>query len=279
MKPISHSSYMSQCPPVTLFSASSSFPRFHSHSWTPTSSCPVLKMTSSLLTPRIDSYSAEMSPANLISCHKVNSMYLFEHKSIVQHQLNSTCLGSLYSQNFPSIHKHYPMKMVHQTKTILQLQANTYQVYYPITWFTTYIICLSYTNSETLNSLESPVLAFPRPASSDWKMTLSSQTSPSNPRQTSSTINGTLPRWPSPIQSRQEERSCRSFGNQSHWYPHLCRCPLPPLPLQMLPIWSWIFTLLVFLLNAFLAYFGNALPFWLSICSCFHPKNLLVIKN
>jgi hypothetical protein len=65
----------------------------------------------------------------------------------MRRELNSTCLGSLYMQDFPGAMMLCEMKIVEQTETALQLQDNWYLVYSPLA-FTSYIICLNNSNSE-----------------------------------------------------------------------------------------------------------------------------------
>jgi hypothetical protein len=91
----------------------------------------------------------EMSVANIMGCHRINSGYLCEHHGVMQRELNSTCLGSLYVQDFSGATQLCDMKIVEQTETVLQLQDNWYLVYSPSA-FTSYIICLNNSNSEVL---------------------------------------------------------------------------------------------------------------------------------
>jgi hypothetical protein len=49
----------------------------------------------------VDRLSVEMSVANFMSCHRINSAYLCERHGVMRRELNSTCLGSLYIQDFP----------------------------------------------------------------------------------------------------------------------------------------------------------------------------------
>ncbi len=93
--------------------------------------------------------SMEMSVANLMGCHRINSAYLCERHGVMQRELNSTCLGSLYVQDFSGVTQLCEMKIVEQTETVLQLQDNWYLVYSPSA-FTSYIICLDNSNSEVL---------------------------------------------------------------------------------------------------------------------------------
>jgi hypothetical protein len=95
----------------------------------------------------IDRLSMEMSVANLMGCHCINSAYLCEHHDVMRRELNSTCLGSPYVQDFPGTTHLCEMKIVEQSETVLQLQDNWYLVYSPSA-FTSYIICLNNSNSE-----------------------------------------------------------------------------------------------------------------------------------
>jgi hypothetical protein len=95
----------------------------------------------------VDRFSIEMSVANLMSCHRINSAYLCERHGIMRRELNSTCLGSLYMQDFVGATNLCEMRIVEQVQTVLQLQDNWYLVYSPVA-FTSYIICLNNSNSE-----------------------------------------------------------------------------------------------------------------------------------
>ena len=95
----------------------------------------------------VDRFSIEMSVANLMSCHRINSAYLCERHGVMRRELNSTCLGSLYMQDFVGATDLCEMRIVEQKETVLQLQDNWYLVYSPIA-FTSYITCLNNSNSE-----------------------------------------------------------------------------------------------------------------------------------
>ena len=91
--------------------------------------------------------SLEMSAVNLLGCHRVGSTYLCERYGVLNRELNSTCLGSLYVQDFTGATCLCNMKIVPQTETVLQLQDNWYLVYSPRS-FTSFINCLNTTSSE-----------------------------------------------------------------------------------------------------------------------------------
>jgi hypothetical protein len=92
----------------------------------------------------IDRLSVEMSVTNLMSCHRINSAYLCERHGVMWQELNSTCLDSLYVQDFPGAMTLCKMWIVEQTETVLQLQDNWYLVYSPAA----FTICLNNSNSE-----------------------------------------------------------------------------------------------------------------------------------
>ena len=94
-----------------------------------------------------DRFSIQMSVANLMSCHRINSAYLCERHGVMRRELNSTCLGSLYMQDFVGATDLCEMRIVEQKETVLQLQDNWYLVYSPVA-FTSYITCLNNSNSE-----------------------------------------------------------------------------------------------------------------------------------
>jgi hypothetical protein len=95
----------------------------------------------------VDCLLVEMSVANLMSCHCITSAYLCEQHSCMRCEVNSTCLGSLYVEDFLCTMSLCEIKIAEQTETVLQLQDNWYLVYSPAA-FTSYIICLKNSNSE-----------------------------------------------------------------------------------------------------------------------------------
>jgi len=93
-----------------------------------------------------DRLSMEMSAVNLMGCNCINSVYLCKRHGVLKRELNSTCLGSLYVQDFKGATLLCEMDIVPYVETVLQLQDNWYLVYSPRS-FTSYIACLNATNS------------------------------------------------------------------------------------------------------------------------------------
>ncbi len=56
--------------------------------------------------------SVKMSFVNLTGCHHINLAYLCEHHGVMRRELNSTCLGSLYMQDFQGTMALCEMKIV-----------------------------------------------------------------------------------------------------------------------------------------------------------------------
>jgi len=89
-----------------------------------------------------DRLSLEMSAVNLMGSHCINSVYLCERHDVLKRVLNSTCLGSLYVQDFQGATTLCEMEIMPQAETVLQLQDNWYLVYSPQS-FTTYMTCMN----------------------------------------------------------------------------------------------------------------------------------------
>ncbi len=94
----------------------------------------------------MDQLSTKLSMVNLMDCHKVNSMYLWEEHGVLKKSLNSTCLGPLYLQDFAAAKSLSDMEIIAQKETVLQLQDNWYLVHCP-TAYTGHITCSNLYNS------------------------------------------------------------------------------------------------------------------------------------
>ncbi len=78
-----------------------------------------------------DQLSIELSAVNLLGCHQVNQVYLCEQNSVLKQNLNNTCLGSLYTQDFQGSMTLCEMEIIPEDETVLQLQDNWYLVHSP----------------------------------------------------------------------------------------------------------------------------------------------------
>ncbi len=90
--------------------------------------------------------SIELLAVNLLGCHRISSVYLCKRHSILKKELNSTCLGSLYVQDFRGPMTSCKMDILPQAMTVLQLQDNWYLVHSPHQ-FISYVSCLNTSNS------------------------------------------------------------------------------------------------------------------------------------
>jgi hypothetical protein len=91
--------------------------------------------------------SAELSMVNLMDCHQINSMHLCEEHGVFKKDLNSTCLGSLYQQDFAGAMALCEIEITTQKKTVLPLRDNWYLFHSPHQ-FTGHITCCNLSNSK-----------------------------------------------------------------------------------------------------------------------------------
>ncbi len=99
------------------------------------------------LSSGMERLSTELSMVNLMDCHKINSMHLCEEHGVLKKDLNSTCLGSLYQQDFAGAMALCEMEITTQKETVLPLRDNWYLVHSPHQ-FTGHITCHNLSNSE-----------------------------------------------------------------------------------------------------------------------------------
>jgi hypothetical protein len=91
--------------------------------------------------------STELSMVNLMDCHKINYMHLCEEHGVLKKDLNSTCLGSLYQQDFAGTMALCEMEITTQKETVLPLGDNWYLVHLP-RQFTGHVTCRNLSNSK-----------------------------------------------------------------------------------------------------------------------------------
>ena len=92
-------------------------------------------------------YSVQLSTTDLLGCHVINNIYLCERHGVLNSNLNSTCLGSLYQQDFETVRRLCQLE-VHKTgELVYQLLENWYLAYSPSV-FTAPISCNNGTQSE-----------------------------------------------------------------------------------------------------------------------------------
>jgi hypothetical protein len=92
-------------------------------------------------------YSAQLSHTDLMGCHVVNSIYLCERHGVLNQHLNSTCLGSLYTQDFEAVKRLCPLEVHKAGEIVHQLAGNWFLAYSPAAQ-TVPITCRNGTSSE-----------------------------------------------------------------------------------------------------------------------------------
>jgi hypothetical protein len=73
-----------------------------------------------------DRFSMELKYSDLMDCHNVNKVYLCEKHGILSKNLQKSCLGSLWNQNFNSAHKLCQMQLQPYQEVVIQLADNWY---------------------------------------------------------------------------------------------------------------------------------------------------------
>ena len=92
-------------------------------------------------------YSAQLSHTDLMGCHVVNNIYLCERHGVLNQHLNSTCLGSLYTQDFEAVKRLCPLEVHKAGEIVHQLAGNWFLAYSPSAQ-TVPITCRNGTSSE-----------------------------------------------------------------------------------------------------------------------------------
>jgi hypothetical protein len=78
-----------------------------------------------------DCLSIKMSAVNLLSCHRINQVYLCEPNGVLKRILNDTCSVSLYMRDFQGAMTLCEMEIIPKDEMVLQLQVNWYLVHLP----------------------------------------------------------------------------------------------------------------------------------------------------
>lgn len=92
-------------------------------------------------------YSAQFTSADLLGCHQVNQVYLCERHGVLYKELNGTCLGSLYLQDFDTAQDLCEMDVVPANEVVYQLLRNWFLIFSPAAQ-TAPIECRNGTQSE-----------------------------------------------------------------------------------------------------------------------------------
>jgi hypothetical protein len=92
-------------------------------------------------------YSAQLSSVDLLGCHSINKIYLCERHGVLGKQLNNSCLGSLYLQNFQLAQELCPLHIRPAVEVVKQLLDNWFLIFSPAPQ-TAYVSCRNGTENE-----------------------------------------------------------------------------------------------------------------------------------
>jgi len=73
--------------------------------------------------------SIELSTVDLMNCKNLNHIYLCQRQGVLRKSMETTCLGSLYNQNYQQAARVCPLVTTHLEEIIYQLQDNWFLIY------------------------------------------------------------------------------------------------------------------------------------------------------
>ena len=74
---------------------------------------------------------AHLSSTDLLDCKNINKIFLCERHAVLEKQINSSCLGALYLQDFDSAKQLCPLHTEPITEIVRQLADNWFLIYSP----------------------------------------------------------------------------------------------------------------------------------------------------
>jgi hypothetical protein len=76
-------------------------------------------------------FNVQLSSADLLSCHRVNQIFMCDSFGVMSRQFNNTCLGALYMQQFEAAQTLCPFKVVPVEERVYQLCKGHFLAYLP----------------------------------------------------------------------------------------------------------------------------------------------------
>jgi hypothetical protein len=67
-------------------------------------------------------YNTQLSSTDLLSCHRVNQIFMCENFGVMSKDFTNTCLGALYMQEFEAAQSLCPFKVVPVEERVYQLR-------------------------------------------------------------------------------------------------------------------------------------------------------------
>jgi len=95
-----------------------------------------------------DRLSAKMSAIDLLACHSVNKIYLCDRQGVLSKELNNSCLGALYLQDF-AIAKELCDFKIKVTQEVVQQLLDNWFLIYSTKAQTAFVSCTNGTQQET----------------------------------------------------------------------------------------------------------------------------------
>jgi hypothetical protein len=107
---------------------------------------PIVENNVLALTPDYRKYHTQLSTTNLMDCLKVNQVYVCERHGVLMKQLNQTCVGALYLQDYEAAQVMCQIKVTPTQEIVFQLLSNWFLIFSPVT-FTSDVHCANGTRS------------------------------------------------------------------------------------------------------------------------------------
>ncbi len=76
-------------------------------------------------------YNVQLSSTDLLSCHRINQIFMRDSFIVMSRRFNNTCLGTLYMQEFDATQTLCPFKVVPVEERVYQLCKGHYITYLP----------------------------------------------------------------------------------------------------------------------------------------------------
>jgi Baculovirus F protein len=98
------------------------------------------------LTTDYRKFHIQLSTTTLMGCQKVSTVYICERHGVLLRDLNATCVGALYQQDFEAAQKLCTIKVTDTKEIVFQLLGNWFLIYSPVV-FTSDVYCANSTRS------------------------------------------------------------------------------------------------------------------------------------
>jgi hypothetical protein len=99
------------------------------------------------ISPGFTRYSVRINAADLVGCHSINKVYLCDRYGVLSKELNNSCLGALYLQDYTIAKELCDFKIRPSQEVVRQLLDNWFLVYTPVVQ-TGFVQCLNGTQRE-----------------------------------------------------------------------------------------------------------------------------------